>query len=166
MGLGLITRGKSGKLPRAPAEALTQIGDWAQEQCAGTLRAVRLGQNDDGLPYLALSFHPVAEPVQMHFTPHGQLEVAAKTSTVGPGYHRYVCAMLHLLSHEFDVAWLPPDINGEFGDETGYFRTGDWEDLQAQMLAWLGAVARLLSGTQDEQFRLNLPVTVNYKFPG
>ncbi len=155
MGLGLIVRGTSRKLPRQPAAALEQIGDWAQEQCAGTLRAARLGQDEREVPYLALSFHPAAEPVQVRLTPRGQIEASAKTSTVGPGYHRYVCAMLHLMSHEFDIDWLPPMPDGDFGDETGYLRTGAWEDLRRQMLVWLGAVASLLTPTGENQSKLN-----------
>lgn len=166
MGLGLIVRGTSRRLPRDAAAALELIGEWAQEQCAGTLRAARLGRDSRETPYLALSFHPAAEPVQLRCPARGLLEASAKTSTVGPGYHRYVCAMLHLLSHEFDVAWAPPDPEGQFGDETGYFRTGDWEELQRQMLDWLGAVARLLAQTEGRQVRLNLPVSVGFAFEG
>jgi hypothetical protein len=166
MGLGLLLRGRSRRLGRDPAAALTQVGDWAREQCAGTLRAARLGQDDDGRPYLALSLHPAAEPVHVRYSPAGHLDVEAKTSTVGPGYHRYLCAALHLLGAEFNVIWQPPDLGGEFGDETGYFRTGDWEDLQRQMLDWLSAVARLLTANDGEQIRLNLPVNVLYEFDG
>lgn len=166
MGLGLRLRGSSRLLSRDPTDALKQVGDWAQEQCAGTIRAARLGQREDGEPYLALSLHPAAEPVQMRYTPSAHLEVSAKTSTAGPGYHRYVCAAMHFLTEEFRVVWQRPDFTGEFGDETGYFRTSDWEDLQQQMVDWLKAVARLLTTETEEQFRLNMPVNVGFEFEG
>jgi hypothetical protein len=95
---------------------------------------------------LSASLHPAAEAVEFaHEGPF--LTVEAKTSSVGPGYHAYLCEQLHSLEEKLGASFGDgPDGNEEgAGDETGYFMTGDRAALEQEMLAWLGGVAGMVT---------------------
>jgi hypothetical protein len=119
----------------------------------------------DGL--LAVSLHPAAEDIEFAFDGR-QLTVSAKTSTVGPGYHAYVCEMLRELAAELGATFGP--LPGEDdGDETGYFSTGSRDALEDEMLAWLLGLAGVVAEGVAEGssgFIISMSTDSSFEFDG
>ena len=62
----------------------------------------------------------------------GVVEVSAKTSGAGPGYHEFVVGLLDLLENRAGLVWEP--ASGEdSGDETGYRQHRDGHALRMEM---------------------------------
>src|SRR5205085_11160621 len=89
-----------------------------------------------------------AEDVELWLGPQGDLLVSATTTSVGPGYHIFLCDVLHKLGEQFEIRW--EDSGEEFLDETGYFHSGNRDEPVGEMLAWLRALASsFLDGTLE-----------------
>lgn len=88
-----------------------------------------------------------------------RLTVSAKTSTLGPGYHAYLCMLLDKFADETGLSWT--ETEDEI-DETGYFSTRDFPALQLEMARWLKAISeRLVEIGKDPDFsmmRIGFPV--------
>jgi hypothetical protein len=99
----------------------------------------------DGAPALFCQLHPAAEDMALSLVDHSRLIATANTTTVGPGYHAAVTSLLHAWTSEFRASWENPGENSEeFGDETGFFFTGDQKLLVDGMTDWLQALAKTL----------------------
>jgi hypothetical protein len=140
MGLGLYMVGTGAASSEDPAALLQSVEEWCRRRLGP--QEVTLGNRDNGAPVLCLSLHPAAEDVEVIADGATSVVVSAKTSTVGPGYHAYLCELLDEMSRTLSVRWLPPDEKGEIGDETGYFQHRDIHQLEHEMLVWLGALAK------------------------
>lgn len=92
--------------------------------------------------------HPAAETLRLHETADG-LVASATTSTVGPGYHAWICDVLGALGADIGVTWLPADDDG--GDETGYFDHRDRTELERQFGDWLRTVAKMVLENMDDE---------------
>lgn len=102
------------------------------------------------------------EDLEFAFVDEDSLTATANTSTVGPGYHIYVCDILHKLGKHFDFRW--DDTAEDYGDETGYFHTGDQKKVFAEMTAWLQGVTEMFfNGTlASGTVRLAMPMDIGY----
>ena len=87
---------------------------------------------------VAFVLHPLAEAVTLT-DEGGAVTLEAMTSSVGPGYHAFVCDLARELADELATPWAEDDE--EYGDETEFFEHGDFGRLQEEMLAWLGSLA-------------------------
>lgn len=96
----------------------------------------------DGRPALQVVLHPTAEAVEFVAWDPRTLVVSAKTSSVGPGYHIYLCELLQKLGSALGVAWDPPDAERASGDDTGFFHSGDRGAVSGAMLEWLQSSAK------------------------
>ena len=56
-----------------------------------------------------MSLHPAAEEMEITATGQGRTAATAKTSTVGPGYHIYLCDLLKTLGDAVGIDWDGPD---------------------------------------------------------
>jgi hypothetical protein len=123
----------------------------------------------DGRDVLCVSFHPGAEDVVLIDEGDGRVAAAANTATCGPGYHRFVCDTLRALGEALDVTWDPESPDGDVGDETGYFHSGDAAAIDRTFAAWLQGVARrirfLLSGPNSE-IALSMPESHAFQHDG
>lgn len=154
MGLGLFLKGS---IPAGQDDWLQRASDWvAQVEDIDILS--QLGRNHEDQPTLYWHIHPSAENVEISLTEPGRIVAAAKTSTTGPGYHIFLCDLLHRLGDELEVDW---DDDGE-GDETGYFHQGDREALEQEMLHWLGAMARFVGQHDASGFMIAMPLDHSY----
>ncbi len=137
MGLGLYLRAT----PRI-ANPLDVIEHYLRTRCEDVLEGVNVAEGS-----LSAALHPAAEDVEF-VVDAPNLTVSAKTSTVGPGYHAYLCNLLQELGSELGDGFRPPpdeeDDDGA-GDETGYFASGDRAALEDEMLAWLRGLAETVS---------------------
>jgi hypothetical protein len=136
------------------------------ESCADTLERAQLLEAGDGHPLLTLKLHPCAEDAEISVASEHQIAVSAKTSSVGPGYHIYLCQLLRQLGERLELRWEPRDEAAATGDPTGYFhecllKAGvdvRRDALDREMLAWIGDVAgRVLHMPAGSRVALSMP---------
>ena len=109
-----------------------------------------------------LYLHPAEEPVEFHYAGDGSLDVSAKTSSAGPGYHARVVEFLDFLGSRLGVDMEWRDGEEEAADETGYHEHRDFERLQLDMAELLQAIARQILGEEDAaNFCLSLPLEMS-----
>ena len=113
---------------------------------------------------LAIRLHPAAAPLELIDRGDGVAIASASTSAVGPGYHQWLCELLDALGETVDVAWRPRR-DADFGDETGYFERRDRNQLERELLAWLGATMRAVAAKAagGDTFNVCLPPGVHYE---
>ncbi|MFY0524899.1 hypothetical protein ACN28I_17685 [Archangium gephyra] len=146
MGVKLLLAGWYGggalfSAPEAPWPWLRRVERWVRGAAEELLESSRTVEGPRG-PILFLRLHPAAEDVAIVAAGQGRVVVLANTSMVGPGYHRYLCDLLHALGDALHVDWAEPALTvAGVGDPTGYFHTGDASDIAPRMLAWLGSMA-------------------------
>jgi hypothetical protein len=124
-----------------PGLHLQQIADWVNEKCSDLLPRTRRGFVDT-FPTLFCQFHPGAEEVELSLIDPEHLTASANTSTVGPGYHIYICSVLQEWARDFRASWIRTDEDlSDYSDETEYFFTGKSELVFDHMTSWLEALA-------------------------
>jgi hypothetical protein len=145
MSVGLLLRAKLkrtffSKLAghQKPGELLEEMERWIGDFCQDLRSSSYLGERD-GNPTLFCRLHPAAEDLEISLIGDGQLTASANTSSAGPGYHIFVCDMLHKLGDRFRLQWEEP--TEEYQDETGYFHSGDRDHVFAEMTKWLQTLA-------------------------
>lgn len=171
MGVGLYIPGRLNK-PKAGRKVtmapLGRVRKWLQAN-APTLEDFRQGETDDGTPALFAELHPAAEELEIQEPGPGRILALAKTSTAGPGYHIYVCDLLKRMGEEMGITWDEPGEDGDTGDETGYFHTGDRAAVEDEMLRWLKTVAGIvlenLEGGADS-LMISMPMGRRFECPG
>jgi hypothetical protein len=119
-------------------------------------------------PAIFCQLHPGAEEVELSLIDPEHVVVSASTSAVGPGYHIFLVSLLKDWARDFQASWRrSDDESGEYGDETGYFVTGDEQQVFKSMTDWLQNVAKLFfDGTfdpNDTGIALSLPVDTNFQ---
>lgn len=158
---GLISRlsGRAG----TTEETLQHMGKWCERFCADLEATTYLGTRD-GVPILFCNLHPAAENVEISFVDPSHFTVSANTSTVGPGYHIFLCEMLHRLGDEFQAVWENP--TDDYCDETGYFHSEQQDRVFEEMTRWLEALANsFFDGTLSTETgptRLALPLDCGF----
>jgi hypothetical protein len=156
VGLGLYLTGRYGAAAEEPETWLDRLRSWLEEHAGEPLESVRIGQDDRDSPAVIVNLHPCAEDVEMVVPEAGRLVVSAKTSTVGPGYHAYLCDLMHRLGDALAIDWDAPGDESDTGDETGYFSDGDPRALEEEFLEWLRGVLQVVTEglTRDYQWMM------------
>jgi hypothetical protein len=129
---------KRGLIPRLPTpEALAaDIEAWLRGEPADTIRRVRrVGVDGEGVG-LRLAIHPAAPEVSIVLEPFGRVSVSAATADAGPGYHTYVCQLVKRMGADASIAWGDDDAV-PIADDTGYFSSGQRQDVERRLLIWL-----------------------------
>ncbi len=121
---------------------LGTVEDWLRQECKDTWMAGGSVTDADGRPALQVVLHPTAEAVELVAWDPRTLVVSAKTSSVGPGYHIYLCELLQRLGGATEIKWDPPDAERASGDDTGFFHSGDRGAVAGAMLEWLQSSAK------------------------
>lgn len=132
MGIDILL---SATLPKnaRPEGILARAKDWFEKAAAPVLAdPPTIVEADDG-PLLLVPLFPQSQPVLVRAKP-GSLTLEARTNFPGPGYHDYICTQSKRLAKHLGVTWSAED-------ETEYFTSGDYADLQAHMLSWLQTLA-------------------------
>jgi hypothetical protein len=145
MGVKLLLAGWYGyeapEGPEAPRPWLRRVEQWLLEEAGECLESRQVIDSAQG-PILLVRLHPAADDMAIVAAGEGRVVVSANTSMVGPGYHRFLCDLLHRLGAALEVDWAEPALTTEgVGDPTGYFHTGDASPIAPFMLAWLKEVA-------------------------
>jgi hypothetical protein len=149
MGVGLSLSGRYAGAPDDAEEWLERVGSWIERHAGEPLERVRLGRDGDENPAVIASLHPGAEDVEIAVPEPGRVVVSAKTSTVGPGYHAFLCDLMHRLGDAMDIGWDGPVPE----DEAGYFHTGDRRGLEEEFLGWLRGVVTVAVDRVKGNFR-------------
>lgn len=169
MGVGFALAGSY--RPTSPGQSaeswLAQVGAWLEGHEAEPLLLARPGSDDDGRPALFVHAHPCADEVSFVVPEPGRVVVSAQTSTCGPGYHIFLCRLLHQLGRAARVTWDGPDPEAAHTDETGYFHTGDVAAVRHEMRRWLAALARILTehGAVGEGAMRMVAMPFGYGYP-
>jgi hypothetical protein len=129
---------------------LTQIAEWIHKECAEVLPTTRQDFVESS-PTLFCKLHPAAAEVEFSLIDSEQLVVSANTSSVGPGYHIFLCAALAQWARDFQASWSKPEQDSEeYSDETEYFFTQDAQKVFDHMTAWLRALAGTFFGNESD----------------
>jgi hypothetical protein len=143
---------------------LARLEEWLCTRYA-TMRPVTRIAQIGAVPGLLCKLHPAAENLEISLIEPRQLVASANTTTVGPGYHVFLTALLKDLAAETGAVWEPE--SEEYGDETGYFFDGDLDRLQTEMRSWLAALAGLFfNGALDSDSRgipLCMPISPQFE---
>jgi hypothetical protein len=135
--------------------------DWLR-QAAGLWRELEPDLVDlrirdvDGVPTLSIQAHPAVEHMEVTIPAGGQVVVSANTSTGGPGYHRRMCDVMHILGNTLGVIWRPSTDDAL--DDTRYFETGDRSAVDTEMLAWLAAVLGRSNVPKGQRLAIAMPL--------
>lgn len=165
MGLGLNLTGRFHDDRDDPETWLERIRSWLEANAGEPLEAIRSGQDPRDRTAVLASLHPCAEDLHLTVPEPGLLVASAKTSGVGPGYHIYLCELLHRLGDDLGIAWDAPDNSTGDGDETGYFHTADTAALEAEFLAWLRGVVQLVAdGLRDDYQWLMISMAIGHHY--
>lgn len=89
-----------------------------------------------------VAVHSAAPPVRFKVLDDGRLEVSARTSGAGPGYHAYLLDLLQRVSEPEQVSWIVDEAELGARDDTGYATHGDFAGLQDEMAHQLRALAQ------------------------
>jgi hypothetical protein len=114
----------------SPEKFLAKAGAWLASTCARTLTGDPATVLDDPQgPVLFASLHPAAPVLELRCGPRSAVTASARTSGVGPGYHRHVESLLRLLGPALGVTW------------SGAARMTPRARVEKESLDWLSAAA-------------------------
>jgi hypothetical protein len=166
MGVALYLIGKTAAGAEA-GEVLDRARRVIADEAGDLVERLDIGAGADGQPLLTAKLHPIAEELELGIDEGGQVTVSAKTSPVGPGYHIFVCQLLHKIGQVAGVRWAPRDEAADTGDPTGYFHTGKRDRLDGEMLAWIADVAqRVLALPPSPAGKVQLSMPTDHAFDG
>lgn len=170
MGVGLFLTGTyaSDVVGQSADDWLEQVAAWLESHEEEPLMLCHRAGDEAEQPTLFVHMHPCAEEVEISVPTPGVCAVVAKTSTVGPGYHIFVCNLLHALGTQFHLEWDEPDGDEDTGDETGYFFKHDAALVRQEMLRWLSALSRVVvENCRDDEVNIRMvSMPLDYSFPG
>lgn len=139
MGVGFQLLSKFERTLNSPDEFLRELETWVREYAADLSPSTRIGFSEDQ-PTLFCQLHPAAEELHLSLVDLDHLVASAKTSTVGPGYHIFVCDMVKKLGETFRLSW--DRDNQDYVDEADYFFSGDQQRVFDEMTGWLRGLCR------------------------
>jgi hypothetical protein len=155
--IGLYLLAKFNSPVQDPDRLLQQMAAWIHQQYSDFLPQTRQGFVET-YPTLFCQLHPAAEELELSLIDLDHLRASANTSTVGPGYHIFICSLLQAWARDFDASWLTSEKVGEdYWDEAEYFFTGDQQQVFYHMTSWLQALAEgFFDGTLEPFERANV----------
>ena len=168
MGIDLQIRGRYARFPLLAADAqtfLTHVQAWWAEH-HGELLIERNGFLGlwNGTPSLGVSLHPGSENIAIMVPRRGFVEVSAKTSTAGPGYHMFVCDALHDLGEALRIRWDQP--HEQSYDEGYYFYTRSSSHIHEEMRNFVRNIARIaLTSGEGNALQLSMPSDWHFDVP-
>jgi hypothetical protein len=85
----------------------------------------------------------------------GKFIIAARTSTCGPGFHAMFCDAIDAIEKKHNLKFVETEISI---DETGYFASRDFRELQTYFANWLKELGQsvLEQASENNGFRLQM----------
>jgi len=143
LAIGLRLLAKLASPSREPDRLMKDIANWLLRKCPDQLPEITRGKIKDS-PAIFCRLHPGAEEVELSLIDREHVVVSASTSAVGPGYHIFLVSLLKDFAHDFQTSWQrSEDESREYDDETGYFFSGDEQQVFAHMTRWLQNLAKV-----------------------
>ena len=140
MGIGFQLLADFSKPFESPDALLSTMEEWLRGLCSDLLPEFRTGMVDTS-PTLFCNLHPAAEELEISIPGNAKhLTATCKTSTVGPGFHIYLCDLLLKLGEWFGLAWR--EDQEDYFDEAGYFFSGNTQAVFDEMSGWLRSVCQ------------------------
>ena len=166
MSIGFLLLGEMREGVSEPSEFFDRLEKWISQNSEMLEPSMRRGF-DEEKPCLFCSFHPAAEDMEIVLKAPDQITVSANTSTVGPGYHIYLCQLLHGWTDPFGITWKDfgsDDEEAEYFDEAEFFFSEDAANVYDHMKGWLQALAKsFLDDTLTKGTKICLPWNVAYQ---
>lgn len=166
--IGFYLLGEFRRSQLQPSQFLHGLENWILSQSSALFPSTRHGFVDEK-PTLFCTFHPAAEEVEISLPDPKHITVSASTSSCGPGYHVYLCDLVHRWDDDFLIRWIRfgPNDDTAFCDETGFFFSGNKPDVYCHMESWLRTLTgSFFDGTLDENAQgtaLCMPMDVGFK---
>jgi hypothetical protein len=176
VGLSVVLVGQASKrgiIPRLPSgdRLVADMERWLTAEYTDSLRSTRRqsGPAGSAQAHLRLALHPAAPEVAISADDTGRLTAHATTSSVGPGYHTFVCRLLERLGQELSIAWNPTTGTDPSSDDAGFLGEGGRPVAERTFLAWLGGSlgsAREARRRGRPGMALGTPMGVSFAFDG
>jgi hypothetical protein len=166
MSLGLNLIAKS-SVPLPSLEIFAhELAHWLRETYSHLFPKVRIGEVDESRVVFC-QLHPSTEEFELVLIDSTSLVTSANTTTVGPGYHIFLTALLKDCATKFGLTWQEDaESNNGYGDDTGFFFSGDEPRLREEMTWWLKALARTFFdgtfGPEDTDIALCMPLNPQF----
>ncbi|HEY6384591.1 MAG TPA: hypothetical protein VIX91_02805 [Candidatus Acidoferrum sp.] len=126
MSVGLYLLEKFSSPVQDPDRLLQQMAAWVHQNYSDVLPRTRQDFVETS-PTLFCQLHPAAEELELSLIDLEHLTASANTSTVGPGFHIFVCSLLQAWARNFQASWLTPEETSEdYGDEAEYYFSGEF----------------------------------------
>jgi hypothetical protein len=137
MGIGITAIGTL----RTPDRERTfeQVADLAGEFFAPFFAGARIAED-----HALLSLFPNAEELTITIDEEGAVELEARTTPVGVGYHMLCCVYIQALADQLGFAWT------EVSDDTDFFSTKDDAHCRDEFIGWSRGIAETMSGDKFE----------------
>lgn len=121
---------KRGLIPRLPTpeRLLVDIEAWLRREYPDEILDVSIDATADATAIHA-RLHPAAPPLRLTVDAEGVVEASAETTSVGPGYLRFVGRALDRLGAELGIDWADRASNIAFADRPA---------VERAYLGWLG----------------------------
>jgi len=171
MGLGFlihaVPRSRGWLQPKPEADALWDETEafFRREVCDPILaRLMRFSRPADGQS-LRLQLHPAEEFVSFDWK-GAQVQVRARTTSTGPGYHAWLCGLLERWAGELKTNLVVnpnPQTDEDPYDETGYLLDHDFAGLRAEMLSWLQGVAKVFVNDMEGYQNLSFSMPMEFR---
>jgi hypothetical protein len=140
------------------AEIADAIRKYVKDPLAASLLSFQSQEHS-----LYVTLHPGAEFLEILWSPEQWIQVSAKTSTIGPGYHAFLIALLRHLETVLGLRW---NWDEENADETDFAKSGDFQSLQNQMADfWKGICSAILSQIQNNAKNIVINWPLNAPHP-
>lgn len=151
--------------PSEPQPWLTRAQEWFEHRANDAVLACFIDLDESDEPTLYVDLHPGGSPLLVTKPNANEVRIMAQTSSVGPGFHMFLCDLCRDFGQEFDIRWMPEDDEADAsGDETGYFYSGDKQAVFDSMLQWLIAVGKYISERHDETLEYSIAMPTNYYY--
>jgi hypothetical protein len=165
MGVGLYLTGRYRAAADDTEAWLDRVRSWLEERAGEPLEKVRLGRDGGDNPAVVATLHPCAEDLEITVLGPGRVVATGKTSGAGPGYHVYLCDLLHRLGEDLAITWEAPDPGSGEGGEAGYFHTGDARALEEDFLQWLHEVVVIvIEGLENDYQWLMISMAIGHHY--
>jgi hypothetical protein len=150
------------------SEWLQRAETWLRKHAGAPLEQLRRGVDHEGRAGVFAQLHPAAEELEILVPEKGRMIATNKTSTVGPGYHIWVCDLVRQLGVDLRVTWDPEGSVEDDGslDETGYFYKRDPVAVEEEMLKWLRGMVRMILDREFEWLMVSMPLGHHYSSAG
>jgi hypothetical protein len=143
LAIGLRLLAKLASPSREPEQLMKDIANWLRQNYPDLMPEIKHG-TIKASPAIFCRLHPGAEEVELSLVGREHLVASGSTSAVGPGYHIFLASLLKDWARDFQASWQQlGDELGEYADETGYFFTGDEQQVFVHMTRWLQSLAKV-----------------------